>query len=698
MMYFYIIYYVLFGFVNGQISSKSCYGPDSLPLSFDIPIVNDICIESTLINKVNDTTSDLEISILLGDIIVGSLNITGIDPDEQTHDTCKELINGCQFCIGFDDVFISKTWAELCPKLIVNCDIFGENGVQHLECMRLGNEISNDISNIVAGNNNFTFKLMSTNALTNNIVTDLYVSSFSIFNGLISTGFMANGDTLNEILSTIDIPNLSDNIIDSIQTFIESLQHNDSMISNTVDNKLWIGNEWYNEISTQYINDYIRFGDIKNMDFVHNPDSETLYIDNYLENKTHNIFHEPLDGKYLSSNTVLLFTNVMYFKGNWLYPFDSIKTQTFTDDNGDIIPVSLMYLYNINTNYYTDNNVELIELPFNDDLSRFSFILIRPNNNDDQDPSSTIEFEKKLNRILLSEWLNKMSLQYIDILKLPNITMYNKQSIKSALQSLGINKMFDPNEADLTKLTKNHYKVYESAINRQDYIRFTMNGIETGSISTDGTNNDDDINQGPIYHADKPFLFLIIEKETNLIMFSGRVTNEKGWKIDDITGNPTVSPTEMSTKHPTHSPTVKPTHANTTYHPTIHPTHHPTHKPSHKPTTLAPTLKPTQSPTHKPTHSPTTAGIIDDHKKHHTKAGTVLLVIFIVIIALYCVVQYGYNLIIIGESSVNSIPFINFYRRCWYSIKSAFGYVSVDGSDNAGIGYAHLDEENGGAL
>merc|ERR1712154_338712 len=157
-------------------------------------------------------------------------------------------------------------------------------------------------------------------------------------------------------------------------------------------------------------------------------------------------------------------------------------------------------------------------LPFDDDFSDISFIMIRPTQQ----------------KYLLDKWLNGLiqssSAQKV---KLPYLEMYNMEDITSSLQAIGIVDLFDPNKADLRNLTIPRYQVYETDVNRQDYMKITPNGIEMASFVTDGNDGKDDTNQGKIEHADLPFLFLIMDRSVNLILFAGRVTNAKGWIIYD---------------------------------------------------------------------------------------------------------------------------------------------------------------------
>lgn len=475
----------------------------------------------------------------------GSETFTDQDPAYDEKQICDpsfpsplEYLHKCSICLGFDDIFLADDWARICPKYILSCKnpVGGKVKKEYpTPCFNVGDDDNDDINMIVGGNTDFSFKLLSTNSLTKDIVTDLFVSPFSITNALVMAMMAANGQTLKQILNAFELTKADYNIYDSYDTLIQALQHKKTNLINIIDNELWINNIWYKIISPKFLRDFDRFGDIQSCNFKNQSYVETMKIDNYVEKVTDNLIKQPLKSKNLTSNTVFLFTNTMYFKSNWQYPFIENISETFTDDDkNEKITIKMMKTDKININKYNDSNVEVIELPFDDDYSDISFIMIRPTQEKYlvDGPSSTIEFEKSLNRILLNKWLNGLTETiYTQEIILPFLEMYNCQDITNSLRNLGIINVFDPKTADLTNLTVPHYQVYETNLNRQDYIKITNNDIQIASFVTDGDINGDETSQGKIQHADLPFLFLIMDRSVNLILYAGRVTNPKGWII-----------------------------------------------------------------------------------------------------------------------------------------------------------------------
>merc|ERR1719347_2452964 len=116
-----------------------------------------------------------------------------------------------------------------------------------------------------------------------------------------------------------------------------------------------------------------------------------------------------------------------------------------------------------------------------------------------------------------------ITLQYLE--------MYNMEDITSSLQQLGIEDVFDPKKADMRNMTVPRYQVFETNLNRQDYLKIGREKVEIASLVTDGNGDGEPTNQGKVMHADRPFVFLVIDRSVDLILYAGRVTNPKGWAI-----------------------------------------------------------------------------------------------------------------------------------------------------------------------
>lgn len=522
-------------------SAKQCYGPDYSEMYPFYGMHKDLCCHSYY----NTTsTKALTISLSYGDTVFGSEHISDEDPDSDEREICDphfpapiESLHACSICLGFEDIFMADSWARICPKYILQCEgpfLDPVTTEYPTPCFVVGDDDSDDISTIVAGNTDFALKLLGSKAATEKIVQDLFISPFSITNALIMTMMAANGETLEQLLSAFELTSDDYAVFDSFDTIVQSLQHNTKKTQNVVLNKLWINSVWDEVIDPRFLRDFDRFGEIQSCDFQNHSTRETDKIDHETQSLTHGLIQHPLNGEQLSESTVMLFTNTMYFSGHWKWMFEYNVTETFTDDDGDDVTISMMRTNARKFPHFDDGEVEVIELPFNDQFSEISFVIIRPSLGKylDDGPASTIAFEKALNRSTLSAYLDALSTDGERFnVTLPFLEMYNMEDVTESLQMMGVDDVFDPKRADLTNLTVPRYQVYETNLNRQDFLKLTPQGAQMASFVTDGNDDGDQTNQGQVDHADLPFLFLVMDRSVDLILYAGRVTNPKGWII-----------------------------------------------------------------------------------------------------------------------------------------------------------------------
>jgi len=541
---------LLAGIAAGSTSSAhQCYGPDYARQPPFNRITEDLCTHAFFNTS---ESKPLRVTLTYGDTLIGEERLSNEDPDLDEKVLCDADFvapvpgwHACSLCLGFSDVFVADTWAMLCPKYTLECMALGQSIKEvytNVPCFSVGDDDDDDIPAIVGGNTDFTFKLMASKAATADIVTDLFLSPFAITNALVMALMAANGETLRQIMSVFELAHDDYAVFDSFDALVQSLQHHGhgghGALVSTVSNALWINNNWASEIDETFLRDFKRFGAIKPCDFVNDSYIETERIDNEVKSITHGLLEHPLDNRNLSDSTVMLFTNTLWLSASWRFPFTSNKTQVFTDDAGDEVPVTMMHTDVANFSRFEDDEVEVIELPFDDDFSDMSMVLIRPSltafANDG--PTSTIKFERALNRGKLAAWLDvldKPDVQPAMSVSLPPLEMFNIEDMTGSLKALGVVDMFDAHKADLRNLTKSRYRVYETSLNRMDRLQLDARGLRIASLVTDGNGDADATDQGPVRHADRPFLFLVMDRKSDLILFAGRVTNPKGWMIDD---------------------------------------------------------------------------------------------------------------------------------------------------------------------
>ena len=91
-------------------------------------------------------------------------------------------------------------------------------------------ESENKIPEIVGGNNEFAMDYLSSYSVTEEIVNNAIVSSFSVVNALMMAALAAKGATKDQILNTLQMQNLGNSFHSSFDTLILSLEHQNEVI------------------------------------------------------------------------------------------------------------------------------------------------------------------------------------------------------------------------------------------------------------------------------------------------------------------------------------------------------------------------------------------------------------------------------------------------------------------------------------
>jgi len=244
-----------------------------------------------------------------------------------------------------------------------------------------------------------------------------------------------------------------------------------------------------------------------------------------------------------SSNTVLYLANALYFKEEWLVPFDDVNyddtplTGNFETPTGPK-EVGMIQQINSNATYgeikiYSDELVEVVSLPYKNDL--FEMQIILPKNK--AQFSRMEEKMKQSNDRDLTEketgYFNMFSSQKDEVidelkegisevyLRLPTFQVRSDLDVVESLKKLGAKKVFEGG-AELTELGTGELSV--SKISHTALLEVSKEGTEgaaaTGAeivLLSSAFNDRLDV------VVDRPFIFVVEDKENKIPVLVGRV-------------------------------------------------------------------------------------------------------------------------------------------------------------------------------
>ncbi len=368
------------------------------------------------------------------------------------------------------------------------------------------------MDSIVIANNRFTMDVYDKiKQEEGNILFSPY-SIFVSFNMLYEG---ARGNTAKEISKVIYALKNSDIRRNCFRKMINALNYSNDNCTIKTANALWIQEEY--RIHKNYINiiENYYYGKARNLDFVNNTEECREIINKWVETQTREKIKNLLPKGSINSLTRLVLTNAIYFKSSWLIPFDKKNTYTdkFIDSNRDTSDIEMMINSEMEIPYYETNEFQAIELFYSN--KNFSMIIILPKEN------KFNTFEKELNNNKLNEIVNNLKITTVNVY-LPKFKMEKEYPLNNIMQQLGIISAFNAPPADFSGIDGTKNLKIQSAVHKS-FIEITEEGTEAAA-ATGIVEGIESIKMSEIFKANRPFFFIIREKNTNLIIFFGRVS------------------------------------------------------------------------------------------------------------------------------------------------------------------------------
>lgn len=323
----------------------------------------------------------------------------------------------------------------------------------------------------------------------------------------------ASGDTQQEILDALGFNGFDADEVNAFnKKLIASLAELDNTCSVNTANSLWLNKEFTAKGSFKEALQLNYDAEVTTADF---SKAETIkQINAWCEKETNGCIQNFI--KELSPDCRLVLLNALYFKGRWESQFKATKSGTFTTANGELQDADFMYRNKAIYPYASNEHFALAELPYGNEA--FGLVIALPHEGKDiTDCINGLTGEKWL------EAVNDMKGTSLNM-KLPKFKAEHKGSLVNALKEMGINKAFSPG-ADFTALSEEG--TFISEVLQANYFCIDENGTEAAAvtgITLDTSAGPEQVEVKPVdFLVNRPFLYFIKEKSTNVILFMGKI-------------------------------------------------------------------------------------------------------------------------------------------------------------------------------
>lgn len=370
--------------------------------------------------------------------------------------------------------------------------------------------------------NRFSFKIVKAMRERNCIAKNMICSPFSITACIAMSMLGARDKTETEIkemlgFGAIDIHIPFGKLIDC---YVLVMNYSNQIRFNFI-NKMYIQkNNDSPSISENYKQELSRsYGaSIEEADFESNGkellDKLNAWISKQTSQKIVKIFDEPLP-----SSTQMLLLNVVYFKGKWLESFDVNLTKNVSFYNyGDVTkPVEVPMMHKQKTRYrYAELSLErcylqIVEIPYAGDLS---MTLIVPR---EMDGITELTNCFDINRY--DEMKAKLMTEQVDLI-VPKFSFESTYNMKESVCDLGMKTAFE-NDANFSGIRTSKGLCLSLAFHKA-VIEVDEEGFNSESSSEDLVQTDR-MRFVPSIKANHPFIFIVRDTFSSIILFQGKV-------------------------------------------------------------------------------------------------------------------------------------------------------------------------------
>ncbi len=361
---------------------------------------------------------------------------------------------------------------------------------------------------LVNASNEFAFSIFKETEAATAATTNMMVSPLSISYAL---GMALNGastSTYDSIKATLGFNQLTQHEINAnYKQLVPFLVNADPSTTVKIANSVWYTTgfqpkQTFLDTLGHYFNAYQ-----SQIDFT-NPNSKNI-INTWVENNTNNKIKNMLSS--IKPEDVMYLINAVYFKGNWTIKFDKSKTtdKPFYKTNGSVNVPTMHNKQNFRYFYHSD--FSMLELDYGQ--TNYAMDLLLPHQG-----KSLNDLMPLLDAVSFDQWTQQLDTVHDMDIALPKFKFEYETSLNNVLASMGMGIAFT-DFADFSGISSD-YQLLITEVKHKTFIDVNEDGTEAAAATSIGIGV---TSMPPTFVADRPFLFVIRERDTNTILFIGRV-------------------------------------------------------------------------------------------------------------------------------------------------------------------------------
>jgi serine protease inhibitor len=361
---------------------------------------------------------------------------------------------------------------------------------------------------LVASSNDFAFRIFRETAATAGADDNMMISPLSISYAL---GMALNGAgsaTYDSISKVLGFDQLSLHDINyNYKQLVPFLVNADPTTSLKIANSIWYRTGFTPEQPFLDTTGYYFNALVSQLDFT-NPASLNT-INNWVASNTNNKITQLLSS--LKPDDVMYLINAVYFKGNWTIKFNPSETtqSPFYKSSGQVNVATM----NGKSKYkfYMHNDFNMLELDYG--RTNFAMDLLLPH----QD-KTIADILQQLNAGNFDNWTSSLNSINDMVVAIPKFRFEYEKTLDEFLKAMGMGIAFT-DYADFSGISST-IPLLITEVKHKTFVDVNEEGTEAAAATSVGIGV---TSAPPSFIANRPFLFIIRERDTNTVLFIGKV-------------------------------------------------------------------------------------------------------------------------------------------------------------------------------
>jgi serine protease inhibitor len=371
-------------------------------------------------------------------------------------------------------------------------------------------ELTASVDKISTANNKMAFKFLN-ESLKSNEKKNIVISPLSLSTILALTQNGAAGNTKEQMLKALELQGVDDKTIN--ESYRNIIAHFNSLtsIETKMGDSVWIKKDA--DVKKEMIDTGKNYyeAEINEVDFAKKNTVDA--VNKWISDRTAGKIDKILDS--FKEDTYMTLINTVYFKGKWKNPFTENNTtkQKFTSSDGSTKEVDMMK-ETMGTEYLKGTNFHAVRIPYED--TNFGMYVLLPDKG-----SSADELMKDMTLDKWNKWAGEFKKTQVQV-SLPKFKIEFEEELNGMLAGFGMKDAFGGN-ADFSNVTDKE-ALFIDLVKQKSYIDVNEAGTEAASATAVVMRTTSALIDEPKqFTADRPFIYVIADNKTGMILFMGKV-------------------------------------------------------------------------------------------------------------------------------------------------------------------------------